>query len=346
MSPKFGVLGQPGTGAQINARDLHPTIWLHHGRRTNPSSFVVTKYFGTTGKDPIAISTSSLPSGSIGTAYRTHIDIIGGTGSQDATWEVTSGQLPPGLALTRVADEELGGTPTKVGTYTFTLKAYQNDQSASKQFTVVIGATGSTTSAILFNCLAESADTPISATIATTAYSAPTGSVSTRETIPAGNDPLTFKRSGGQVVLSATKTFDGNFRYVVIPVGNSADGYNVIVDSFDKGSGPAAGTCWVTVYNGVKGLTETIDFYLLPPGKTVANTPYKTLGVAPFATTTTMVPTIAKADIWTIVATEPGQPTNVVASGPIGIGPTFSYFTTLVSPIGKSAQFLYDRDHF
>jgi large repetitive protein len=60
------------------------------------------------------------------------------------TWSLASGQLPPGLSLQtfsdpRDANDELAGTPTTAGTYTFTMRlADYNGQQATQKFTVTI----------------------------------------------------------------------------------------------------------------------------------------------------------------------------------------------------------------
>ena len=57
---------------------------------------------------------------------------------------MASGQLPPGLALQTFADprdanDELAGTPTTAGTYTFTMRLTDyNGQQATQQFTATI----------------------------------------------------------------------------------------------------------------------------------------------------------------------------------------------------------------
>ena len=65
-------------------------------------------------------------------------------GAAPYTWSVAFGQLPPGLTLQtfsdpRDANNELVGTPTTAGTYTFTMRVtdYQGDQ-ATQQFTATI----------------------------------------------------------------------------------------------------------------------------------------------------------------------------------------------------------------
>ena len=58
--------------------------------------------------------------------------------AQDAAsaWTVTSGQLPPGMALS--ATGQLTGTPTKAGTYTFTVRYQTGAGTVSQTFTMTI----------------------------------------------------------------------------------------------------------------------------------------------------------------------------------------------------------------
>ena len=77
---------------------------------------------------PLGIETTSLPEGTVGTGYYAGLAAIGGT--PPYTWAVSAGSLPAGLSL----DSTTGavyGTPTTVGTSTFTLTA--TDQSSPPQ---------------------------------------------------------------------------------------------------------------------------------------------------------------------------------------------------------------------
>jgi putative Ig domain-containing protein len=66
------------------------------------------------------------------------------TGAAPYTWSLASGTLPPGLALQtfsdpRDASDELAGTPTTAGTYTFTMRLTDYaGQQAAQRFTLVI----------------------------------------------------------------------------------------------------------------------------------------------------------------------------------------------------------------
>lgn len=95
---------------------------------------------------PLAVvlpgSGSALSPGTVGQAYAQNFFLSGG--AAPFTWSVASGQLPPGLSLQtfsdpRDASDELAGTPTTAGTYTFTMKVTDYDgQQASQQFTLTI----------------------------------------------------------------------------------------------------------------------------------------------------------------------------------------------------------------
>ena len=80
--------------------------------------------------------------GMVGGAVAQNFFLSGGSGPY--SWSVASGQLPPGLGLKtfsdpRDANDELVGTPTTAGTYTFTMRLTDySGQQATQQFTVTI----------------------------------------------------------------------------------------------------------------------------------------------------------------------------------------------------------------
>ena len=90
---------------------------------------------------PVTITASStLQSGTTGTAYSLTLTAAGGSGSY--TWTVASGSLTPGLSLS--SNGVLSGTPTTAGSYSFTLKVTDSSgASASQAFQITI--TGGTT---------------------------------------------------------------------------------------------------------------------------------------------------------------------------------------------------------
>lgn len=92
----------------------------------------------------LKITTTDLPGGSTGTAYRATLQASGGTAPY--TWTIASGALPSGLSLD--ASGVISGTPTSAGNRTFTVQAADaGGQKAAAVFTIVIGSTLSITSA-------------------------------------------------------------------------------------------------------------------------------------------------------------------------------------------------------
>ena len=93
----------PGTGAQITG--------------VNPGTATITasaqNFTGTTGNvsvtSALGILTTSLPSGTVNTAYSQTLRASGGSGAY--TWQLTAGTLPAGLTLT-ASTGLISGTPT------------------------------------------------------------------------------------------------------------------------------------------------------------------------------------------------------------------------------------------
>jgi subtilisin family serine protease len=67
---------------------------------------------------PLAITTAALPSGTVGVPYSATLAATGG--APPYTWSRISGKVPTGLALS--PSGAISGTPTKRGTYTFTVR--------------------------------------------------------------------------------------------------------------------------------------------------------------------------------------------------------------------------------
>lgn len=83
----------------------------------------------------LTITTASLPSGKLYTAYSQKLDANGGAGSYK--WTKVSGSLPNGLTLS--TNGTVSGKPMTRGTFTFTARvADANNQTLTQSFTIVI----------------------------------------------------------------------------------------------------------------------------------------------------------------------------------------------------------------
>jgi hypothetical protein len=93
----------------------------------------------------LAITTTTLPSGTTTTAYSQTLEATGGTSPY--VWSLLSGTLPTGLTLT--SGGVLSGTPSVAGTYDFTVKVLDNVSATDNQALSVlinqIGSGGTTT---------------------------------------------------------------------------------------------------------------------------------------------------------------------------------------------------------
>lgn len=83
---------------------------------------------------PLTITTNTLASGTVGTAYSQSVAASGGTGVYSFT--VVSGTLPAGLGIS--ASGTISGTPTTAGTSNFTVQVNDGSNTASKVFSITI----------------------------------------------------------------------------------------------------------------------------------------------------------------------------------------------------------------
>jgi len=111
---------------------------------TGSVALCVTSKIGTPFSNvPFKIDTI-LPNGIIGVPYNQLLRAVAnGKQVPQVYFEVTAGNLPPGLQIGQYQDSSsetaIEGTPTTLGTFTFTLHAISENINATKSYTVVIG---------------------------------------------------------------------------------------------------------------------------------------------------------------------------------------------------------------
>jgi hypothetical protein len=87
---------------------------------------------------PLAVTTTTLPNGTVGTAYSQTLVATGGTAPY--VWNISSGSLPAGLAL-NTSTGVISGTPTTPGSSGFTVQVADNTSAtATKPLTLNIAA--------------------------------------------------------------------------------------------------------------------------------------------------------------------------------------------------------------
>ena len=114
------------------------SLTVPDGKTLTNNGTVTTEEGGTlsgtiTGNQPPKITTTSLSEGTVNTAYNQPL----AADNNPTSWSVTNGTLPYGLTLN--SDGTITGTPSAVGSSTFTVTATNNDSgSDSKEFTLTI----------------------------------------------------------------------------------------------------------------------------------------------------------------------------------------------------------------
>src|SRR5215831_12546261 len=148
---------------------------------------------------PLAITTTSLPSGTQGTGYNQMIVASGGSGA--LTFAISSGSLPAGLTLSSAGT--ITGTPTALGNANFTVRVSDSStvgpQSTTQVLSIAVNQAPTITSA---NSVTFVAGTTGAFTVTATSSPAPT--LTEAGALPSG---ITFTGSGnGTGTLSGTPT--------------------------------------------------------------------------------------------------------------------------------------------
>jgi hypothetical protein len=178
--------------------------------------FTVTVNIGGGGSSSITIQTASLPNGSVGIAYSANIvATTTGTTGPTYTWSVSSGTLPPTLALGGATGltETLGGNPTTAGTYNFTIMVTDGTNSDTQSYQVDITASGTLTITTGQNLPGATQNTAYSTNIDCINGTSPYTWSLASGMLPTGVTLGTSTSS--TVALSGTPTATGTFNFTI-----------------------------------------------------------------------------------------------------------------------------------
>ncbi len=160
------------------------------------------------GSSQLQITTISLASGQVGSAYSVVIAASGGI--TPYSWSQTGGTLPPGLGLD-ASGGQISGTPTQSGTFPITVQVKDSSspaQTASQGFSIVVAAAGTqvsiTTSSVPNGQVGAAYSTTLAANGGTAPY---TWSISA-SALPTG-----LVLGAGNGIISGTPSVSGSFSF-------------------------------------------------------------------------------------------------------------------------------------
>jgi len=177
-------------GARIAAAGVAQVAVYTPGRSGGTSNLVAftinaASTTTTTTGAPLAITTTSLPVGTAGTAYGQTLAASGGTAPY--AWSAISGTVPPGLTLSSAG--AVSGTPTTAGSYSF-MAQVQDSASATSSLIYSVSIGAATTPPLAVSTVSVpggTAGTAYSTNLAATGGTAPyTWSVAAGSTLPPG----------------------------------------------------------------------------------------------------------------------------------------------------------------
>ena len=236
---------------------------------------------GVNPQNGVVISTSALPTGTVGTAYSTTLAAAGGT--TPYSWTMVSGTLPAGLSLSK--NGTISGTPTGAGQFNFTLQVTDSSspvQNATKTFAITMSASvpalaitstsmpnGNVGTVYSSTLIASGGTLPYSWTLAS--GSLPAGlSLSTNGTVSgtptsAGQFSFTVQvTDSSSPVQNATKTF-------AITMSASVPVLTIISTSLPNGTVGTAYSTTLLASGGTLPYSWTLASGSLPAGLSLSN---------------------------------------------------------------------------
>jgi len=173
--------------------------------------------------DPLALSTTAFPSGSVGTFYSSAASTTNGAGP--FLFLLDSGTLPGGLTLT--AQGAITGTPTQAGTFNFTLRATDANNATGTQAYAITIARG-TTSASVIALPVFYHDAPQNAPLLAV--------VSSGVVVNAGTVTFTLRNTSAVIGAAVTVPVVGNLAAASYPLPGMTNAQTLVVSAVYNGT--------------------------------------------------------------------------------------------------------------
>ena len=269
-----GLSLNPSSGAITGTPAAAPGSYAFTARVTDGASQSATKSLSIAVADPLSVTTASLPGGTVGQPYSQSVAATGG--KSPYTWSVTSGSLPPGLAL-HASTGAVSGTPTADGSFGFTVQAADSGtpvRTASKSLSISVAAQlAITTSGLPGGAVGQAYSQTLAAAGGTPPYTWSLASGS----LPPG---LTLDSSSGAV--SGTPTSSGTFAFTAQVTDGTetatqslsitvADQLTITTPSLPEGVVGQSYSQTLDASGGTPPYTWSVASGSLPPGLTLSS---------------------------------------------------------------------------
>jgi len=300
---------------------------------------------------PLQISTVSLPSGQVSSAYSTTVSAIGGVSPY--LWSVASGSLPAGLSL-NASSGVISGTPTTAATSTFTIQAKDSSaapQTTTKSFSVTIAAATQPPTVTNSSLPGGTAGTAYSATLTASGGAPPYTWQISSGSLPAGLSVVSSGQISGTPTTAGTSTFtaqvkDSNnntaTKSLSITIAAAPQPPTISTSSLVGGTVGAAYSTSLAATGGKTPYTWTISSGALPGGLSLTASTGAISGTPTTAGTSAFTVQVKDANNNTgtkslsIAIAAAAQPPSITTSSLPGGTVSTSYSTTLAASGGKT----------